>query len=120
MAFASPSARLCTPPTGSKNHLPNCRLPSVLANELQQVGTVFAEPVFERERCRWLIEHGLARAGCTPNLLRDLGLEMRRRASRGLPEHAARIVRTAMRLATLRGFYQLPGELLRLAREQVR
>ena len=80
---------------------------------------VHLTPVFERERFARLIEHGFKRAGCTQTLLTDSGLEILRQASKGLPRHAARILRTAMRLAVPRGLNHLPDELLQLAIEEL-
>jgi len=67
-----------------------------------------------------LIEHGFKHAGCTQTLLSDSGLEILRQASKGLPRHAARIRRTAMRLAVPRGLNHLPDDLLQLAIEERR
>ncbi|MDS4016611.1 MAG: hypothetical protein RKP46_19955, partial [Candidatus Accumulibacter sp.] len=74
----------------------------------------------ERERFARLIEHGFKHAGCTQTLLSDSGLEILRQASKGLPRHAARILRTAMRLAVPRGLNHLPDDLLQLAIEELR
>jgi type II secretory pathway predicted ATPase ExeA len=76
--------------------------------------------VCERERFARLVEHGFKSAGCTHTLLTDSGLEILRQASKGLPRHAARILRTAMRLAVPRGLNHLPDDLLQLAIEELR
>jgi MSHA biogenesis protein MshM len=73
------------------------------------------KPVLERERFAQLIQHSLKSAGCTHTLLSDSGLEILRQASKGLPRHAGRILRTAMRLAVPRGLNHLPDDLLQLA-----
>ncbi|WP_229517287.1 hypothetical protein [Paraburkholderia terrae] len=62
----------------------------------------------------------LKSAGCTHTLLADSGLELLRQASRGLPRHAGRILRTAMQLAVPRGLNHLPDELLQQAIEEFR
>ena len=74
----------------------------------------------ERERFAELIQHGLRHAGCTHTLLADSGMEILRQASKGLPRHAGRILRTAMRLAVPRALNHLPDELLQLAIEELR
>ena len=91
---------------------------AALAGRIQ--ARVHLPPVFERERFARLVEHGFQRAGCTQTLLTDSGLEILRHASKGLPRHAARILRTAMRLAVPRGLNHLPDELLQLAIEELR
>ncbi len=78
------------------------------------------KPVLERERFALLIQHSLKSAGCTSTLLSDSGLEILRQASKGLPRHAGRILRTAMRLAVPRGLNHLPDDLLQLAIEELR
>ncbi|BCG05702.1 MAG TPA: ATP-binding protein [Paraburkholderia sp.] len=78
------------------------------------------KPVIERERFAQLITHALKSAGCTHTLLADSGLELLRQASRGLPRHAGRILRTAMQLAVPRGLNHLPDELLQQAIEEFR
>ena len=78
------------------------------------------KPVLERERFAQLIQHSLKSAGCTSTLLSDSGLEIVRQASKGLPRHAGRILRTAMRLAVPRGLNHLPDDLLQLAIEELR
>lgn len=78
------------------------------------------KPVLERERFAQLIQHSLKSAGCTSTLLSDSGLEILRQASKGLPRHAGRILRTAMRLAVPRGLNHLPDDLLQLAIEELR
>jgi MSHA biogenesis protein MshM len=77
-------------------------------------------PVIERERFAQLIAHALKSAGCSHTLLADSGLEILRQASKGLPRHAGRILRTAMRLAVPRGLNHLPDDLLQLAIEELR
>ena len=67
-----------------------------------------------------VITHALKSAGCTHTLLADSGLELLRQASRGLPRHAGRILRTAMQLAVPRGLNHLPDELLQQAIEEFR
>jgi MSHA biogenesis protein MshM len=91
---------------------------AALAGRIQ--ARVHLPPVFERERFARLVEHGFKSAGCTHTLLTDSGLEILRHASKGLPRHAARILRTAMRLAVPRGLNHLPDELLQLAIEELR
>ena len=81
---------------------------------------VHLTPVIERERFARLIEHALKSAGNSSTLLSDSGLELLRQASKGLPRNAARILRTAMRLAVPRGLNHLPDELLQLAIEEFR
>ena len=78
------------------------------------------KPVLERERFAQLIQHSLKSAGCMNTLLSDSGLEILRQASKGLPRHAGRILRTAMRLAVPRGLNHLPDDLLQLAIEELR
>ena len=74
------------------------------------------KPVLERERFAQLIQHSLKSAGCTSTLLSDSGLEILRQASKGLPRHAGRILRTAVP----RGLNHLPDDLLQLAIEELR
>ena len=78
------------------------------------------KPVLERERFAQLIQHSLKNAACTTTLLGDSGLEICSQASKGLPRHAGRILRTAMRLAVPRGLNHLPNDLLQLAIEELR
>ncbi|WP_366145243.1 hypothetical protein [Accumulibacter sp.] len=54
-----------------------------------------SKPVFERERFAQLIEHRLRSAGRANTLLSDPCLEVVRQASKGLPRHAGRSLRTA-------------------------
>jgi len=91
---------------------------AALAGRIQ--ARVHLTPVFERERFARLIEHGLKSAGNSSTLLTDSGMEILRQASKGLPRNAARILRTAMRLALPRGLNHLPDELLQLAIEELR
>lgn len=76
-------------------------------------------PVLERERFALLVSHALRTAGCAHTLLTDSGLELLRQASKGLPRHAGRILRTAMRLAVPRALNHLPDELLQAAIEEL-
>ena len=91
---------------------------TALAGRIQ--ARVHLKPVQERERFAELIQHGLKHAGCTHTLLADSGMEILRQASKGLPRHAGRILRTAMRLAVPRALNHLPDELLQLAIEELR
>ena len=91
---------------------------AALAGRIQ--ARVQLKPVLERERFAQLIQHGLKSAGCTHTLLADSGMEILRQASKGLPRHAGRILRTAMRLALPRALNHLPDELLQLAIEELR
>ena len=91
---------------------------AALAGRIQ--ARVQLKPVQERERFAELILHGLKHAGCTHTLLADSGMEILRQASKGLPRHTGRILRTAMRLAVPRGLNHLPDELLQLAIEELR
>lgn len=91
---------------------------AALAGRIQ--ARVQLKPVQERERFAELIQHGLKHAGCTHTLLADSGMEILRQASKGLPRHAGRILRTAMRLAVPRALNHLPDELLQLAIEELR
>ena len=91
---------------------------AALAGRIQ--ARVQLKPVRERERFAELILHGLKHAGCTHTLLADSGMEILRQASKGLPRHAGRILRTAMRLAVPRALNHLPDELLQLAIEELR
>lgn len=91
---------------------------AALASRIQ--ARVQLKPVQERERFAELILHGLKHAGCTHTLLADSGMEILRQASKGLPRHAGRILRTAMRLAVPRALNHLPDELLQLAIEELR
>ena len=81
---------------------------------------VFGDPTVLREWFAQLIAHALKSAGCSHTLLADSGLEILRQASKGLPRHAGRILRTAMRLAVPRGLNHLPDDLLQLAIEELR
>lgn len=91
---------------------------AALAGRIQ--ARVQMRPVIERERFAQLIAHALKSAGCSHTLLADSGLEILRQASKGLPRHAGRILRTAMRLAVPRGLNHLPDDLLQLAIEELR
>lgn len=91
---------------------------AALAGRIQ--ARVQLRPVIERERFAQLIAHALKSAGCSHTLLADSGLEILRQASKGLPRHAGRILRTAMRLAVPRGLNHLPDDLLQLAIEELR
>lgn len=64
--------------------------------------------------------HALKSAGCAYTLLTDSGLELLRQASKGLPRHAGRILRTARRLAVPRALNHLPDDLLQAAIEEWR
>ena len=78
------------------------------------------QPIIERERFGQLIDHALQQAGCSHTLLADSGLELLRQASRGLPRHAGRILKTAMQMAVPKGLNHLPDDLLQLAIEALR
>lgn len=91
---------------------------AALAGRIQ--ARVHLKPVQERERFAQLIQHGLKHAGCTQTLLADSGMEILRQASKGLPRHAGRILRTAMRLAVPRALNHLPDDLLQQAIEELR
>ncbi len=91
---------------------------AALAGRIQ--ARIQMRPVIERERFAQLIAHALKSAGCSHTLLADSGLEILRQASKGLPRHAGRILRTAMRLAVPRGLNHLPDDLLQLAIEEWR
>ncbi len=91
---------------------------AALAGRIQ--ARVQLRPILERERFAQLIQHGLKSAGCAHTLLTDSGLEILRQASKSLPRHAGRILRTAMRLAVPRGLNHLPDDLLQLAIEELR
>lgn len=91
---------------------------AALAGRIQ--ARVQMRPVIERERFAQLIAHALKSAGCSHTLLADSGLEILRQASKGLPRHAGRLLRTAMRLAVPRGLNHLPDDLLQLAIEELR
>ncbi|KVN42461.1 ExeA family protein [Burkholderia ubonensis] len=78
------------------------------------------QPVIEHERFAQLVSHALKAAGCNHTLLSETGLELLRQASRGLPRHAGRILRTAMQLAVPRGLNHLPDELLQQAIGEMR
>lgn len=91
---------------------------AALAGRIQ--ARVQMRPVIERERFAQLIAHALKSAGCSHTLLADSGLEILRQASKGLPRHAGRILRTAMHLAVPRGLNHLPDDLLQLAIEELR
>lgn len=91
---------------------------AALAGRIQ--ARVHLKPVQERERFAQLIQHGLKHAGCTQTLVADSGMEILRQASKGLPRHAGRILRTAMRLAVPRALNHLPDDLLQHAIEELR
>jgi type II secretory pathway predicted ATPase ExeA len=91
---------------------------AALASRIQ--ARVQLRPVFERERFASLISHGLHSAGCKHTLLADSGIEILRQASKGIPRHAGRILRHAMRLAAKRNLNHLPDELLQAAIEELR
>lgn len=91
---------------------------AALAGRIQ--ARVHLKPVQERERFAQLIQHGLKHAGCTQTLVADSGMEILRQASKGLPRHAGRILRTAMRLAVPRALNHLPDDLLQQAIEELR
>jgi MSHA biogenesis protein MshM len=76
---------------------------------------VALKPIIERERFHSLITHTLKTAGCQHTLLTDPGMELLRQASKGLPRHAGRILRNAMRLAVPLGLTHLPDELVQQA-----
>jgi type II secretory pathway predicted ATPase ExeA len=63
---------------------------------------VHLEP-FAREAFAALIDHGLKAAGATDKLLADPALELLFRTSHGVPRVAARLLRSALRLADERG-----------------
>jgi MSHA biogenesis protein MshM len=91
---------------------------AALAGRLQV--RVHLKPVMERERFAQLIHHALTTAGCPHTLLADSGLELLRLASQGLPRHAGRILRSAMRLAVPKGLNHLPDDLIQQAIEELR
>ena len=90
---------------------------AALASRIQV--RVQLKAVLERERFALLIDHALKKAGSQHTLMTDLGLEILRQASKGLPRQAGRIVCTAMRLAVPKGLSHLPDDLLQLAVAQV-
>jgi MSHA biogenesis protein MshM len=91
---------------------------AALAGRIQ--ARVHLRPVLERERFAQLVGHALKSAGCAHTLLTDSGLELLRQASKGLPRHAGRILRTSMRLAVPRALNHLPDDLLQAAIEELR
>ena len=91
---------------------------AALAGRIQ--ARVHLRPVLERERFAQLVGHALKSAGCAHTLLTDSGLELLRQASKGLPRHAGRILRTAMRLAVPRALNHVPDDLLQAAIEELR
>ena len=91
---------------------------AALASRIQ--ARVQLQPVTERERFAQLIDHALKQAGCSHTLLADSGLELLRQASRGLPRHAGRILKTAMQMAVPKGLNHLPDDLLQQAIEALR
>jgi type II secretory pathway predicted ATPase ExeA len=91
---------------------------AALASRIQV--RVQLQPIIERERFGQLIDHALQQAGCNHTLLADSGLELLRQASRGLPRHAGRILKTAMQLAVPKGLNHLPDDLLQQAIEALR
>ena len=91
---------------------------AALASRIQ--ARVQLQPIIERERFGQLIDHALQQAGCSHTLLADSGLELLRQASRGLPRHAGRILKTAMQMAVPKGLNHLPDDLLQLAIEALR
>ena len=91
---------------------------AALASRIQT--RIQLEPITERERFKALIDHALQSAGCSQTLLADSGMELLRQASRGLPRHAGRILKTALQLAVPKGLNHLPDELLIQAIEELR
>ena len=91
---------------------------AALASRIQ--ARVELNPIIERERFKALIEHGLQSAGCSHTLLADSGMELLRQASLGLPRHAGRILKAAMRMAAPKGLNHLPDDLLQQAIEELR
>jgi type II secretory pathway predicted ATPase ExeA len=91
---------------------------AALASRIQ--ARVQLQPIIERERFGQLIDHALKQAGCSHTLLADSGLELLRQASRGLPRHAGRILKTAMQMAVPKGLNHLPDDLLQQAIEALR
>ena len=91
---------------------------AALASRIQ--ARVQLQPIIERERFAQLIDHALQQAGCSHTLLADSGLELLRQASRGLPRHAGRILKTAMQMAVPKGLNHLPDDLLQQAIEALR
>jgi len=78
------------------------------------------KPIVERERFTQLIHYALKSIGCQQTLLTDSGMELVRQTSQGLPRHAGRILRTAMRMAVPKGLTHLPDDLLQQAIEELR
>jgi type II secretory pathway predicted ATPase ExeA len=91
---------------------------AALASRIQ--ARVQLQPIIERERFGQLIDHALKQAGCRHTLLADSGLELLRQASRGLPRHAGRILKTAMQMAVPKDLNHLPDDLLQQAIEALR
>jgi type II secretory pathway predicted ATPase ExeA len=77
-------------------------------------------PVMERERFAQLVKHGLKTAGCQQTIISDSGLELLLQGSQGTPRKAGTILRTAMRLATLKGLSHLPDDLIKDAMEELK
>lgn len=77
-------------------------------------------PVMERERFAQLVKHGLKTAGCQQTIISDSGLELLLQGSQGTPRKAGTIIRTAMRLATLKGLSHLPDDLIKDAMEELK
>ncbi len=90
---------------------------AALASRIQT--RVQLKPIIQRERFKALIDHALQTAGCSHTLLADSGLEILRQASRGLPRHAGRILKSAMQLAVPKGLNHLPDDLLQQAIEEL-
>ncbi len=78
------------------------------------------QPVLERERFSALVHHALKSAGCPHTPIADLGMELLRQASKGLPRQAGNILLTAMCLPVPKGLNHLPKEILRQAIEDLR
>ena len=91
---------------------------AALASRIQ--AHVQLKAIIEQERFGQLIDHALKQAGCSHTLLADSGLELLRQASRGLPRHAGRILKTAMQMAVPKGMNHLTDELLQQAIEALR
>ncbi len=75
--------------------------------------------MMEPDRFSALIRHGLSAAGAQHTLLADTGMEILRKASRGSPRKAGRILQTAMRMAVPLGLTHLPDDVLKRAASDV-
>ena len=93
--------------------------PAELADLLHPQAVDHRLDPLDREMFLAALEHGLKAAGATAKVLSDQAIEMLFRASRGIFRVAARLVRSALRIAQERGQTFLAEPMIQLAIDEM-